>query len=146
MSHLGAWAPMAEQKGTAKFLGMKEAINTYLLDFKTKIEQRLFTIYDGFQLLKEEGFNVDAISPKGAIYLTIKVDLTGKTTFEGKVLATQDDVTSYLLDEARLAVVPFYAFGAPRNSAWYRLSVGTCKVEEISEMIGELKSAMQKLR
>jgi aspartate aminotransferase len=146
MSHLGAWAPMAEQKGTAKFLGMKDAIRTYLLDFKTKIEQRLVSIYDGFQLLKEEGFNVDAIYPKGAIYLTIKVDITGKTTFEGKLLETQDDVTGYLLDEARLAVVPFYAFGAPRNSAWYRLSIGTCKLEEINEMIGELKSALQKLR
>lgn len=146
MSHLGAWAPMAEQKGTAKFLGMKEAIDRYLLDFKTKIEERLVAIYNGFQVLKEEGFNVNAISPKGAIYLTIKIDMVGKTTMGRELLASQDDVTKYLLDEAHLAIVPFYAFGASRESAWYRLSVGTCKTNEISEMLGELKSALQKLR
>jgi aspartate aminotransferase len=51
-----------------------------------------------------------------------------------------------MLDEAKLAVVPFHAFGADRNSAWYRLSVGTCKKDEIGEMINKLREALQKLR
>jgi aspartate aminotransferase len=55
-------------------------------------------------------------------------------------------VTAYLLNEASLAVVPFYAFGASRDSAWYRLSVGTCKKEEISEMITKLGNALRKLK
>jgi aspartate aminotransferase len=42
-------------------------------------------------------------------------------------------------------VVPFYAFGAPKNSSWYRLSVGTCRKEEIPEMLEKLKSALKKL-
>jgi aspartate aminotransferase len=49
------------------------------------------------------------------------------------------------LNEANLAVVPFYAFGASADSNWYRLSVGTCKKEEINEMLGKLKEALQKL-
>ena len=52
---------------------------------------------------------------------------------------------AWLLNEARLAVVPFYAFGADRTSPWYRLSVGTCKKEEIPEMIETLRKALQKL-
>ncbi|MEO6914682.1 MAG: aminotransferase class I/II-fold pyridoxal phosphate-dependent enzyme [Chitinophagaceae bacterium] len=146
MSHLGAWAPMAEQKGVAKFLGMKDAINKYLAEFKMKIEERLSLIYKGLMLLKEEGFSVDAISPQGAIYLTIKVDIVNRKTSEGIILDKQDDVTAYLLNEAGLAIVPFYCFGNDRNSPWYRLSVGTCKIEEIGEMISQLKSALQKLR
>ena len=70
----------------------------------------------------------------------------GCTTANGKLLATQNDVTAYILDEAKLAVVPFYAFGAPNDSAWYRLSVGTCKKEEIGEMIGKLGEALRKLK
>ena len=38
------------------------------------------------------------------------------------------------------------AFGASRNSPWYRLSVGTCKKEEINEMISKLEEALRKLK
>ena len=145
LSHVGAWAPMAEQKALAQFLAQREAINTYLTHFKSEVEIRLRRIYDGFVQLKKQGFNVDAVSPEAAIYLTIKVDLVGKKTPDGTVLKTQADVTSYLLQHASLAVVPFYAFGAPRNSPWYRLSVGTCKKEEINEMLNKLAKALQQL-
>jgi len=146
LTHVGAWAPMAEQKAVAKFLCQRDAIKKFLTHFKSEIEQRLRQIYDGFMKLKSEGFSVDAIAPEAAIYLTIKIDLAGKTTEDGKLLADQSDVTAYLLTEASLAVVPFYAFGASRDSAWYRLSVGTCKKEEISEMISKLSEALMRLR
>jgi len=145
LSHLGAWAPMAEQKAVANYLQHTEAIDKYFLHFRSEIAERLQKIFDGFQKLKAEGFNVDSIAPQAAIYLTIQIDYAGKKTVDGKVLETQADVTSYILDEARLAVVPFYAFGASRNSSWYRLSVGTCKKEEIPEMLDMLKAALQKL-
>lgn len=145
LSHVGAWAPMAEQKAVAKFLHNKKAIENYLRHFKSEVEFRLREIYNGLQKLKSEGFAVDAVAPQAAIYLTIKIDLAGQKTAAGKTLESQSDVTAYLLNEARLAVVPFYAFGAPRNSPWYRLSVGTCKKEEIGEMIATLRNALQKL-
>ena len=145
-SHVGAWAPMAEQKAVARYLQHSEAIDKYFVHFKTEIAERLQKISDGFQQLKAEGFSVDSIAPQAAIYLTIQIDYAGKKTADRKVLATQADVTSYILDEAKLAVVPFYAFGASKDSAWYRLSVGTCKKEEISEMLDMLKTALQKLK
>jgi len=146
LSHVGAWAPMAEQKALTKFLAQKEAIDSYLAHFKNELEERLRRIYDGFIKLKNEGHAVDAVAPEAAIYLTIKVDLVGKRTKEGKKLNSQSDVTSYLLQHASLAVVPFYAFGASKTSPWYRLSVGTCKKEEIDEMLQKLVIALQQLR
>ncbi len=146
LSHMGAWAPMAEQKAVAKFLVKEEAIKKYLVHFKSEIEERLRRIYKGLMQLKEEGFTVDAIAPQAAIYLTIQIDLVGKTTPDGQLLLKQSDVTNYLLNEASLAIVPFYAFGADASSSWYRLSVGTCKKEEINEMLEKLRTALGKLK
>ena len=144
-SHVGAWAPMAEQKAVANYLGQTQNIDRYFKVFKAAIEERLHLIYDGFIQLKNEGFSVDAVAPQAAIYLTVQINLTGKKTAEGKVLKMQSDVTSYILSEAKIAIVPFYAFGAGKGSNWYRLSVGTCKTEEINEMLGKLKTALAKL-
>lgn len=146
LTHIGAWAPMAEQKAVAKYLQQKEAIDKYLVHFKAEVEERLRGIYEGLIALKQEGFAINAIAPQAAIYLTIQFDLVGKTTASGKVLQQQSDVTAYLLDEAKLALVPFYCFGAPKDSTWYRLSVGTCRKEEIGEMLGKLKQALQQLK
>lgn len=145
LTHIGAWAPMAEQKAVAQYLGNRDSIKKYLTQFKAGIEERLRRIYEGFMQLKSEGLSVDAIAPEAAIYLTIKIDLAGKKTADGNVLKDQSAVTDYVLNNAGLAVVPFYAFGAGRSSAWYRLSVGTCKTEEIDEMIGKLREALNKL-
>jgi aspartate aminotransferase len=146
LSHLGAWSPMAEQKATAKYLLQTKNVERYLVGFKAEVEERLRRIYEGFEILKNEGFSVDAVSPQAAIYLTIRFDLLGKTKADGEALQNQSDVTDYLLSEAKLAVVPFYAFGADKQSPWYRLSVGTCKKEEIDEMIGKLREALSQLR
>lgn len=144
LSHVGAWAPMAEQVGVADFFKQKESINTFLTHFKAELEERLWNIYNGFKSLKEKGYNVDAVAPQAAIYLTIKFDLKGSTAGDQQ-LATQADVTQYLLDKAKLAVVPFYAFGAPHDSPWYRLSIGTCRKEDIPEMLGSLEEALAQL-
>lgn len=146
LSHLGAWAPMAEQKAVAKYLLEKEAITRFLTHFKSELSYRLSTIHEGFMVLKAKGYRVDSITPQAAIYLTIKLDLTGLTTAEGTPLTTQSAVTSYILGEAKLAVVPFSAFGGGSKSPWYRLSVGTCHKESIPEMLNKLDEALAKLR
>jgi aspartate aminotransferase len=146
LGHVGAWAPMAEQKAVAAYLGKRENIQRYLVHFKKEIEERLRSIYAGLMELKKEGLPVDAIAPEAAIYLTIKIDLAGRKTGEGKVLENQSDVTAYILDAAKLAIVPFYAFGSERNNPWYRLSVGTCKKEDIGEMIAMLREALVKIK
>lgn len=145
LSHLGAWAPMAEQKAVAQYLLDKNNIENYFLWFKAEIEIRLNKIYNGIIALKNKGYNVDAIAPQAAIYLTIKIDLVGKKTIEGKILEKQSDVTNYLLNEAKLAIVPFSAFGASADSSWYRVSVGVVKLDEIEVVMEMLEKALSKL-
>ena len=145
LSHVGAWSPKAEQVATAKYLDNDDPIDEYLFSFKNDISKRLNALHEGMTALKDGGFQIESIPPQAAIYLTVKFDLIGKTTAEGNVLNATPDVTQYLLDEAGLAIVPFYAFGASRKSPWYRLSVGTTVFEEIPELFERLRSALSKL-
>ena len=126
------------------FLKNRSAIERFLYGFKQALEERLEFIHGQFQSLKDKGYAVDAIAPQAAIYLTIKFDLKGKKYGE-KLLQTQADVTDFLLSEAKLAVVPFNCFGADINSPWYRLSVGTCKMNDLTEMFSGLEKALSRL-
>ena len=145
LTHVGAWAPKAEQLATANYLNDLKSYDAFIDLQKEKINARLTGFYKGFQALKAAGFKVDAITPQAAIYLTVQFNLHGQKTANGTVLATTKDITKYLLDEAKLAIVPFSAFGASADSSWYRLSVGTCKLEDVDGAIANLKSALSKL-
>lgn len=145
LSHVGAWAPKAEQLATARFINDLPLYDSFIEKQREKIYTRLKGFYEGFQELKNEGFSVDAITPQAAIYLTVKFDLHGKKTAEGRVLEATQAVTSYILNEAKLAIVPFYAFGAAASSPWYRMSVGTCSIDDIQTVISNLRSALSKL-
>ena len=101
--------------------------------------------YKGFKELKAAGYKVNVIAPQAAIYLTVQFDLAGMKTPKGKIIANTKDITTYILEEAKLAIVPFYAFGSPENSSWYRLSVGTCSMKEIDEVLAKLRTALEKL-
>ena len=142
-SHVGAWAPMAEQKAVAKFLVQENETVSFLSNFKNELEYRLRSIYEGFIALKKDGFAVDAIEPQAAIYLTVQIKLAGKRA-RNKTLRSQGDVTEYILNEAGLALVPFNYFGASSENSWYRLSVGTCRKEEINDMLKALRTALEK--
>ena len=145
LGHMGAWAPRPEQMATARFLMNDNAVDIYLTDIRKKISDRLVAFYKGFQGLKQEGFKVDAISPQAAIYLTVQLALHGQKTADGKTLSDTTDITKYILDEAKVALVPFSAFGDSDSSSWYRLSVGTCRLEDVEGIISTLRSALKKL-
>lgn len=145
LGHVGAWAPKAEQVASARYMAQTDKMHAFLDSFKKSIYDRLQGFYKGFCELRNEGFSVDAISPQSAIYLTVKVDLKGKTTANGEKLASTKDVTRYILDEAKIAMVPFYAFGSSEDSTWYRISVGTCRLEEVPAIINNLRDALKKL-
>ncbi len=146
LSHVGAWAPMAEQVAVAQYLSQFHLIDAYMVDFKAQLDARLQALHAGFQTLKSEGYAVDSIAPQAAIYLTVKINLVGKTKADGTTLATQMDVWQYILDEAHMAIVPFSSFGAPSDSPWYRISIGTCKLEMIPTIIKSLGDAVGLLK
>ncbi|HOZ52213.1 MAG TPA: aminotransferase class I/II-fold pyridoxal phosphate-dependent enzyme [Chitinophagaceae bacterium] len=141
LSHIGAWSPMAEQVATGNFLRRGEDVEQFLLDVKSAIHLRLQLIYDGIMQLKNDGYAVDAISPMAAMYLTIRFSLKGKK-FGNQDINSTADMTAYLLEHASLAIVPFSAFGADKESEWYRLSVGTCHLESIPMMFANLRKAL----
>ena len=146
VGHMGAWAPKAEQVAMAKFLANDTQVNNYLDQLKTNIQASLNTLHEGFQQLKAEGFNVDSIEPMGAIYLTVKVDYTGKTTPDGTVLNSPADINFYLIKEAKVALVPFSAFGTDESLTWFRVSVGAITLQDIQAMIPRIKEALSKLK
>jgi aspartate aminotransferase len=123
----------------------KGSVDQYLKVLKSGLNERLQKIFNGFRQLKKDGYPVDAIIPQAAIYLTVMIDLKGKKTQNGVLLENQDDVTTYILSEAKLAIVPFHVFGTERANPWYRLSVGTVKIEDIHEMFQKLKEALRTL-
>ena len=145
LSHIGAWAPKAEQVASARYMNNDAAVDAFLETFKQHIQLRLEGFYKGLQRLKHEGYKVDAISPQSAIYLTVQFALKGMKTPSGETLQNTAEIADYLLHEAKVAIVPFYAFGSDKTSDWFRLSVGTSKENEIDRAIGNVKAALDKL-
>lgn len=146
LAHIGAWSPKPEQVATGRFLMNTTAVDEFFDDFKNELFTRLNTFYEGIMKIKGSGYDVDAIYPQGALYLTVKLNLLGKKTADGKVLNSIDDVLGYILEEGKIALVPFYAFGADKDSPWFRLSVGTCSKEEAKEAVKILKETIEKLK
>lgn len=145
LGHVGAWAPRAEQVGTAEFLADPEAITAYQLDMHRGIKARLDDLFQGFDGLKSEGFPVDCIDPQGAIYLSLRLDLVGRTV-DGKRIGSNEDIRQILLERAGLAVVPFQAFGLAGDSGWFRLSVGACSLADIGQAFPRVRTLLQQVR
>ena len=146
LGHIGAWAPKAEQVATAAFLPQESEVMAFLSHFKAGLQASLEALYQGLTALREQGYPVDAIAPAGAIYLTAKIDVLGRTTAAGTVLASTKEITDYLLTEAQLAVVPFSAFGASAQEPWFRLSVGAESAASIRAALPRLQATLDKLR
>ncbi len=146
VGHMGAWAPKAEQVAMAKFLKNKIEVDNFLALFKSRIQDSLNALYVGFSKLKEEGFDVEAVEPMGAIYLTLKIDYAGKKTPSGEILKDSTDINLYLIKHAKAAFVPFSAFGTGHEVNWFRASVGACPLEEIRAMIPRVKEALSTLK
>lgn len=146
LTHVGAWAPKPEQEATAIFFENNENVDVFVNDFKGKIEESLKVLHAGIQDLKNQNFSVDSIVPMGALYLTIKLDFIGKVQPDGTEIKDSTDLVFYLINEAGIALVPFSAFGNSREMPWFRASVGGLGLDEITEMLPRLKSALEKLK
>lgn len=142
LTHVGAWAPRPEQVATTALLGNDAEIDRFHVRMRGEVLKRLQTLHDGLTSLKKEGFPVDAAIPSGAIYLSGRFQLHGRRTTDGRVLDGDDDVRSYLLQQAGLAAVPFSAFGQPEGSGWFRLSVGAVSMKEIGELMPRLRQSL----
>jgi aspartate aminotransferase len=145
LGHVGAWSPRPEQHAAALFINNVSEYDRFITEINHKASFRLKCFHDGIQKLKNAGLPVDSIPPEGAIYLTLQFALNGKTTSDHQLLKTTSDITKFLLETCKLAVVPFSAFGASANSNWYRLSVGTATEDDVKQALQVLGDEFRKL-
>ena len=127
LAHIGAWAPKPEQMAVASYVNTSAA-KADVESIQKAAMDRLTRLHAGFQSLKAEGFPFDSIAPQGAIYLSVRVDLP--------------QAGEWLLKEAGVALVPFSAFGALSSQAWFRLSVGTLRTEDIEPLFARLRTLL----
>lgn len=146
LSHVGAWSPKPEQIATAAFLQQEDAVEATIAKHRDMISERVNKLFNGFSALREVGYPVDAIQAEGAMYLTVKIDLIGKTTSSGEILKNAEDVTMWLIKQAKVGFVPFYCFGASKQSPWFRISVGTLQTESVSVVIDNLRTALNQFK
>jgi aspartate aminotransferase len=104
--------------------------------------ERLEALHTGFGQLKAEGLPVDSVRPEGAMYLSLRLDLVGRT-LDGAPIADNEALRKLLLERAGLAVVPFQAFGLAEETGWFRLSVGAVSVRDIQEMLPRVRTLLE---
>lgn len=146
IAHIGAWSPKPEQIAVAKFLSNTAEVVKYMKVFKEGLYKRLDLLHKTILEIKSIGYDVDAITPQGALYLSVKLNLLGYKTGKGVLINNIPDITEFLLDESGIALVPFYAFGANDDSLWFRISVGVCSMEDIKEVCDSLKKNVEMLK
>jgi aspartate aminotransferase len=145
LGHVGAWAPKAEQVATARLLDSPGVMSAFQASMKANVKARLDALHAGFTAMAAEGYPVEAIAPQGAIYLSVRFDLFGKT-LHGRAVRTNDDIRKLLLEVAGLALVPFQAFGLRGDTGWFRLSVGAVSLEAIDAAFPRLRHLMDEAR
>jgi len=141
LGHMGAWAPRPEQVALADFLLDEKALGRFQAEMNERVTRRLDALFNGFLQLKEDGYPVECISPQGAIYLSLRLDLVGRSV-GGEKMSSNEAIRRLLLDRAGLAVVPFQAFGLAEDTGWFRLSIGAVSVEEIEQTLPRLRDLL----
>jgi aspartate aminotransferase len=133
LAHVGAWAPKPEQVAMASFLDDDAAIDSYLEVMRSRVEERLRRLAEGFRAMFASGLPVEVIPPQGAIYLSVRFTLPGRTN---------EQIRKLLLDRAGFALVPFQAFGLREDSGWFRISVGAVSLAEIDAALPRVRAAL----
>jgi aspartate aminotransferase len=136
LGHVGAWAPRPEQVAVAKFLGMRDAIDSFHDGMIRDLRLRLDLLYNGFESMRRDGLPVRALTPQGAMYLSVQFQLAGRTN---------EEIRRLLLDRAGFAVVAFQAFGLRKDSGWFRLSAGAVSPQEIEQGLRRVRETLQSL-
>jgi aspartate aminotransferase len=146
VGHMGAWAAKPEQLATAALLADPSLLGDYMPKFIGGVQERLGLLQAGFEGLAAAGHPVGCLPAQGAIYLSARLNLFGKTRPNGQVISSDEDIRNWLLEACGIAVVPFTAFGYPANSGWVRLSVGAVSVDDVKSGIERLTVALGELR
>jgi aspartate aminotransferase len=145
LAHTGCWAPRPIQAATARLLADDEALDAYLESMRAGVLRRLELLYEAITAFAERGFDVACIRPQGAIYLSVKLNLVGRRTTDGRLIENDEDTRVHFLEHAGVALVPFRAFGVPEGSHWFRASVGVASIADCEGMKARLDRAFSRI-
>ena len=145
ISHMGAWAPRAEQVALAGFLRDREAVESFQDHLVAGVGERLDTLYKGFADMKADGYPVECIAPEGAVFLSLRLNWIGKN-LDGKAMESNEDIRTLLLEKSGMAVVQFQAFGRAAEDGWFRMSVGAVTSDNIRGMLPKVRALMDGMR
>jgi aspartate aminotransferase len=86
--------------------------------------------------------NISCVKSEGAFYLMPNVAAYFSGTYQGKTIANSLDLSNYLLDNAKIAVVPGSAFEAPDN---LRISYSN-SMENLTKAMDRMEHALMQLQ
>jgi aspartate aminotransferase len=144
IGHVGAWAPRPEQVAVAQFLKNEAAVEAFRKQMDGRLRERLQALHDGFSELRAAGYPVECVDPQGAIYLSLRIGIIGRT-LDGRTVDRNETIRKLVLEHAGLAIVPFQAFGLDEETGWFRLSVGAVSMEEIAEMFPRMRALLDRV-
>lgn len=133
-SHSTSNASSISQQATIESLN---GPHEYLRLMQIEFHKRRDFLYD--QLLSIEG--ISCYKPEGAFYLFPNFSSYTNKSYNGTRINNSLDLAMYVLNEARIALVPGSAFGA---EGFMRFSYAN-SIEKLSEAVERLKSALSKL-
>ena len=111
----------------------------FLKDWLKKFESRKNSLVEFFNSI--DGLN--PFIPSGAFYLYVCCNgFINKKTENGKEICNDIDFSEYLLNNAKVAVVPGAAFG---KSPYFRISYAT-SMDDLNEACQKIKSSLIKLK
>lgn len=141
IGHMGAWAGRAAQMATARALDNDEEMTAWMADYRAKVARRQLQLFDGFEAMRARGLPVVPVRPEGALYVTARFDLHGRT-IGGQEIRSDDDIRRALLRSAGTAVVPFVTFGYPEGTGWMRFSIGAVTDDEIARALDRVAALL----
>ncbi len=146
LGHMGAWAPRPVQVAAAEFLADPTAFTSFSAGLRVQLEDRLAMVHRHFTAMQLTGAPVDVLSPQGAIYASVRINLLGRMAPDGTVLRTNTDIRQYLLHTAQVAMVSFQAFGLWEDTGWFRISVGAVGMDSLAAGLRRLQAAVEATR
>ena len=133
----------SQSTSNATSISQKASVEALAGDQKTvammaaEFEKRRNYIVDQLNRIK----GISCIKPPGAFYVFPRVSRLYGTVYRGRKIANSVDLSEFLLEEAKVAVVPGSAFGNDRH---IRLSYAT-SMKNIEEGIRRIKAVVEKL-
>jgi aspartate aminotransferase len=111
----------------------------FLDEWLVRFDERKNFLLDFFRSV--DGFK--AYKPEGAFYLYVSCEgFIGKTYGVDKIIKDDYDFANFLLNNAKVAVVPGIAFG---KSPYFRLSYAT-SLQELQKACDQIKESLKSLK